>query len=84
MTNPAQYCLSLVKISELPIISRKEDNHPSRQRLGYHLFLRYYFSKYNELSHAETHASFLDDDSSFDSIDDSPVVHASQLICHAG
>ena len=83
MTNPVQYCLSPREISELPI-SRKEDNHPSRQRLGYHLFLGYYFSKYRELLPAEKHASFLDDDSSFDSTDDPPVLHASQVMRHAG
>ena len=79
MTNPVQYCLSPREISELPI-SRKEDNHPSHKRLGYHLFLGYYFSKYRELSPAEKHASFLDDDSSFDSTDDPPVLHASQVM----
>ena len=76
MNDPVQYHLSPDVIRELPI-STKEDNHPSRQRLGYHLFLGYYFSKCSELSPAEKHASFLDDNTSFDSTDDPPVLHAS-------
>ena len=49
MNDPVQYHLSPGAISELPILT-KEDNYPSRQRLGYHLFLGYYFLKYGELS----------------------------------
>ena len=82
MNDPVQYHLSPGAIRELPI-STKEDNHPSRQRLGYHLFLGYYFSKCSELSPAEKHASFLDDDTSFDSTDDPPVLHASKLMPRA-
>ena len=67
MTNPVQYCLSPLEMSGLPI-SRKEDNHPSRQRLGYHLFIGY----------------FLDDNSSFDSTNDPPALHASQVMRHVG
>ena len=33
---------------------------------------------------AKKHASFLDEDSSFDSTDDPPVLHASQVMQHAG
>ena len=83
MAHSVQYHLLPEEISELPI-STKEENHPSRQRLGYHLFLGYYFSKYSDLSPAEKHGLFLDDDSSFDSTDDPKIVHASQLMPHAG
>ena len=79
MNDLVQYHLSPFEIRQLPI-STKEDNHPSRQRLGYHLFLGYYFSKCSELSPADKHASFLDDDTSFDSTDDPPVLHASKLM----
>ena len=83
MALSVQYHLLPEEISELPI-STKEENHPSRQRLGYHLFLGYYFSKYSDLSRAEKHGLFLDDDSSFDTTDDPKIIHASQLMPHAG
>ena len=79
MNDPVRYHLSQDEISELPI-STKEENHSSRQRLGYHLFLGYYFSKFSEVLPAEKHASLLDDDTSFDSTDDPPVMHVSHLM----
>lgn len=76
MTNPVEYRLSPVELSELPS-SCKEDNH---QRFRYHFFLGYSFSKYSVLLPAEKDASFFDKDSLFDPTD-TPLLSILPSLC---
>ena len=79
------------EISDLPF-SIKELHHPSRQRIGYHLFLGYYFTKYNELSSVDKYERMyfphnpqvLADDISVDSTDTLPTIHISEVMKDAG
>ena len=78
------------KISDLPF-SIKDLHHPSRQRIGYHLFLEYYFTKYNELASVDKHdfmsannPQVLADDISLDSTDTLPTIHISEVMKDAG
>ena len=49
--------LSKNKIINLPV-SSKERAHHSRSRKGYHVFLSWYFGKYNLLSEEDKHTMF--------------------------
>ena len=80
------------EISALPF-SIKELHHLGRQRIGYHLFLGYYFTMYNESVDKHLfinnnphvfnpHA--LADDVSVDSTDSPPIIHISAVMRDAG
>ena len=72
------------KIINLPV-SPKERAHQSRSRKGYHVFLSWYFGKYNLLSDKEKHGIFpssnptMDDDESLDSASKPPAIHVSTV-----
>ena len=81
--------LSKDKIINLPV-SSKERAHHSRSRKGYHVFLSWYFGKYNLLSEEENHDMFpssnptmvgnSEDDKSLDSASTPPAIHVSTVM----
>ena len=68
----------------------KERVHHSRSRKGYHVFLSWYFGKYNSLSEEAKHEIFpssiptmtfnVNDDKSFESFLTTPAIHLSMVI----
>ena len=81
--------LSKNEIINLPV-SSKERAHHSRSRKGYHVFLSWYFGKYNLLSKEDKHTMFpssnpstvgtSEDDDSIDSASTPPTIHVSAVM----